>query len=325
MRSLLHVDGCSPQVSSLKSTALVIGINGQDGVLLAPHLAKNGLEVFGLGRQGAPAPEIRPQLSKYVSLDVSCREQLLRCLKKLSPDYIFYAAAVHGSHDYCYEDQWERAHNVNILGFNAVLDYSRVHNTSCKIYLFSSGKVFRKQAQINEHTPQNATCIYTITKVAAQNLAQYYRSQFGLNTSVLYFFNHESTRRPDSFFVPRILEILRKSKADRKYKGKINTLDFWCDWGCADEYMSLLAGGLDQLAGNDVIFATGDTVWARDVVDELFREHSLNYGDHILEEQRNSTPRELKWVASNSKLCRLVKNEPMTSGLDVFMAAQKLS
>lgn len=304
-------------------TALVLGVNGQDGSYLAERLAHNGWQVVGTSRQAAARPELAGVLAAYHALDLTDTATLQQVLPAVQPDAIFHTAAVHGAAGFRYEDVWLSAHTVNTLSLHAVLDYARATRTArpgVQVVYFSSAKVFGPLdgRVIDEATPRVSTCIYSITKNAAADLVQYYRARHGVAASVVWLFNHESARRPTQFFVPQVLDALAKSLADRRHRAVLGSLDFWCDWGHAQEYMTLLADGCDALRGQDVVLATGHTVWARDVVTELFAGAGLAVGDHITTATVQPRQPATAWRADVAKLERLMGTRPAMSGVAVF-------
>lgn len=301
-------------------TALVLGVNGQDGSYLAERLAHNGWRVVGTSRQAAARPELAGVLGAYHALDLNDTAALQPWLRTVRPDAIFHTAAVHGAAGFRYEDVWLSAHAVNTLSVHAALEYARTAGPGVQVVYFSSAKAFGTLdgRVIDEATPRVSSCIYSITKNAAADLVQYYRSRHGTAASVVWLFNHESARRPPQFFVPQVLDALVRSQADRRHKATLASLDFWCDWGHAQEYMTLIADGCDTLRGQDVVLATGHTVWARDVVTELFAGAGLAVDDHIQTTSRQERQPAAFWRADPVKLARLTGTQPTISGVGVF-------
>lgn len=306
-------------------TALVVGVNGQDGSYLAERLAHNQWRVVGTGRQGQPRAGLAGQLAQYCALDLTDTAALQRALHDLQPDAIFFAAAVHGAAGFDYESVWLSAHQVNTLALHAALEHARTHagrdGGKVQVLYFGSAKMFGELAgrTIDESTPRVSSCIYSITKNAGADLVQYYRAAHGVDASVVWLFNHESERRPPQFFATQVVQALARSLQDRRHTVALNTLDFWCDWGHAREYMALMADHCDALRGHDVVLATGHTVWAREVVTDLFALHGLAVADHIRTTAAGRGPQEAtRWQADNTRLQRLTGARPTLSGLAVF-------
>ena len=64
-------------------------------------------------------------------------------------------------------------------------------------------------------------------------------------------------------------------------KEAIKTLDFHADWGCAREYMGLVSRAIKNGLNEDLVIATGETVYAADAINELFAAHGLDYRDYL--------------------------------------------
>lgn len=304
----------------IHKTALVIGVNGQDGSYLAQHLRARNWNVVGIGRQSRPRIEVANYLSTYYQIDIADTKSFQRCIAESRPDMIFHTAAIHGHAGFQYENVWLAVHQVNTISLHAVLEYARLENTNAQVIYFSSGKVFGDLhgKTITETSRSSPRCIYSISKNAATALVSYYRENHGINASVIWLFNHESERRSQDFFVIKIVTALKKSLANRLYSTCVDSLDFWCDWGSANEYMRLLTEACAFLRGEDFILATGKTVWAKDVVRELFSRHGLAIEDHIDTDFSGMKKRSEFWTANNEKFKNITGLSPAISGVDVF-------
>ncbi len=293
---------------------LVLGINGQDGSYLAEQLIADGCEVIGLGRQEA-SKWISDSCDHftYYQYDLNRANDFLNVLQKFSPDYIYHAAAVHGSSGFNYEAVWYSAHAVNSLITHAALEYCRI-NMACHFIYLSSSKVlnFSDGDLITESTAKKSDSIYSITKNTSSNLIEYYRSCHGVNASVVYTFNHESVRRSGDFFIPKIVNILKKSIGNPDYCEAISNLSFFCDWGCAKEYMSLVVDISRQAIGVDFVMGTGATLWGKDFAKDLFGRYGLLADRHIYEVNPNISQvgNKLPWHVSCENLSKYIHRTP---------------
>lgn len=301
-------------------SALILGVNGQDGSYLAQYLYIRNWTVWGIGRQSAPRHEILNYLAKYISIDLNDVNSFQRCLSELAPDVILHAAAIHGPSGFKYEDVWQTAHQVNVTSLHAVLEYARLENTQAQVVYFSSAKVFGdlNGKEIFESSQKYSNCIYSITKNTAASLIEYYRNSHGINASVIWLFNHESERRSSEYFVMKIVDALQNSIINKKYKTCVRSLGFWSDWGSAREYMELLAESVTMIRSEDYILSTGKTVWARDVVEDFFFRHNLSLKDHIITETDEITQHIGYWTASNEKFKKLTGLSPQINGVEVY-------
>jgi GDPmannose 4,6-dehydratase len=294
---------------------LVLGVNGQDGSFLAERLLAEGYCVVGVGRQDTSRwiSSHCPNFT-YCQYDLSDAENFPKLVESFSPDYIYHAAAIHGSAGFDYEEVWYSAHAVNTLITHAALEYCRA-NVKCRFIYLSSSKVFNYSDGdlITEGTTKKSDCIYSITKNSSSNLIEYYRKRHGVSASIVYTFNHESIRRNRDFFIPKIVNILQKSIGDHRYREDVYSLSFFCDWGCAKEYMDLVFEISSQAIGNDFVVATGNTLFGKDFVSELFSRYGLRAEDHVNETSAviNQNKFELPWKVSCEKLKRYTSRAPL--------------
>jgi GDPmannose 4,6-dehydratase len=251
-------------------TALVLGVNGQDGSYLAEVLIARGYAVTGAGRQ-AGSRWVDPSRFRYAALDVRDAAALDALLIEVRPDEIYHMAAVHGSAGYAYEAGWRDALAVNVGSVHTCLEHMRTRSAPTRLFYASSVKAFGAHPPecIDETTPRVSDCLYSITKNAATELIHYYRAQHGTWACVGYYFNHDSPRRPDSYFLPRLAASLAAKLGKGGSAPGVATLDFWCDWGSSREFMELTADLLQADRPTDVIFATGAPTYAAQLATEL--------------------------------------------------------
>jgi len=298
--------------SDLRGTCLVVGVNGQDGSYLAEDLIRRGYFVLGVGRQASSKWIEVSKSFRYFQVDLNQPEKVVDILKQYLPDKIFYLAATHGSANFNYDDFWLEAHTVNTIIPHTFLNFIKKEKPSTRFFFISSSKVFAcaDGQVINEHSKRESKSIYAITKNAAVDLIEYYRVKYKINASVFFAFNHESPRRSVDYFFPKIIELLSKSIIDSHYVAQIDHLNFWCDWGDASEYMSIVADVADQDIMENFILATGSTVWARDFVQKLFSRYSLDYKNHIEELNPNEGIKNKPWRADISGIQRAIGRKP---------------
>jgi len=265
--------------------ALVIGANGQDGTFLVRHLIASGrYNVIGVGKQDSPSCNINSLSFQYLKIDLREENKLSEVLRNSKPDLICHVAVVHTSAGGAYETLFRDVLKVNVGSVYTILEYQRERLESIFIYA-SSAKVFGTPLPefIHEDTPKKNQCLYSISKNTAFHLIDYYRKNHGCQASVVHLFNHESELRPDGFFIPTILKCLVSAMNDDSHVTHVNTLDFYCDWGSAKEYMSIMMEVGDKAPTEDFVVARGVCLYARDFVRNLFARYGLDYKDHIKE------------------------------------------
>ena len=137
--------------------------------------------------------------------------------------------------------------------------------------------------------------IYTAVKLFIFNfqntsteLIRYYREKYALKANVVWTFNHESSRRADDYFIPKLVGFLAESIRDPRFKGELYSLDAVCDWGDAKEFMNICCEVTQNYPRVDVILATGKPLVARVLARDIFNQYGLNYRNHIRVREKNS-------------------------------------
>lgn len=264
-------------------TAAVLGANGQDGTFLVRHLLKQGFAVRGVGAQERSRHEIPSPRYTYQSLDLRKTEDLTAWLKAVKPDRVFHVAAVHLSAGGRYESLWPEALQVNVASVQAVLEYLRLEHPESRLVYASSGKVFGEPypAVVHEEIPHRGNGLYEMTKKVAGEAIEYYRRRHGVKALAVYLFNHESLWRPAHFFIPKVVRCLAEALKNPRHTSSVQTLDFYCDWGSAEEYTDLMVEVAEASPWEDVVMATGTATQAEELVATLFARHGLEYRNHL--------------------------------------------
>lgn len=307
------------EVTDKMGPSLVIGVNGQDGSYLAEHLLSEGLNVVGIGRQQAsryvkPAPNF-----SYRHLDLGDVDALATLLSEIRPDRIYYLAAIHGAAGFSYEETWQAALKVNLGAVQICLEHLRLSGDRGRLLYASSLKAFGAQppSVVSEASERRSSCLYSITKNGAFDLIDYYRRSHGLRATVLFLLNHESPRRPDHFFLPRLTSLLADSLKGEPKGQPLKSLDFACDWGSSLEYMMMAKRLLDLDDNRDYVLGTGRTWTGLELTEALFAAAGLDWQIHVdLEKAPSSEPiREFR--ADIARLETALGSGPIETALDV--------
>ena len=258
-------------------TCLVLGVNGQDGSFLAEYLLGQGHRVLGVGRQPTSRwIDLTSSNFRYLSANLQDLAAYENILSRVQPDIIFSCAAVHGPSGFDYKERWKENLQVNCIITHASLEYLR-QSLDAGLYFLGSSKSFAPDlgGPITELSPRSTNCLYSLAKNTSTELIQYYRREFKVRASVIWAFNHESTRRGSDYFIPKLVRALRQAIRGDEQTETFTTMDFWCDWGCAKEYMNCIGMMAEQEIYEDVIIARGKPVFAQALADSLFAPHGL--------------------------------------------------
>jgi GDPmannose 4,6-dehydratase len=265
--------------------SLILGVNGQDGSYLAETLLARGHEVVGLGRDASsryvgPTPRYR-----YISADLREMDQFARVVNEVAPDHAFHMAAVHGAAGFAYEALWRDMMAVNVLSLHVLLEHARAAAPDLRIVYASSSKIFAQplSGAVDEESAVQATCLYGIGKVAAGDLMTYYRAAHSVSATNIILFHHESPRRDPEYLLPTLARAIAAAKLDPGHQTTIRTLDFWIDWGAADEFMEIAADIAENTNEPELVLASGKTWHGREAAKHLFALHGLDSERHLIE------------------------------------------
>lgn len=267
-------------------TAMITGINGQDGYYLSSLLLEKGYNVVGLSRR--PPPEPAPALPaceaerlriEYYSLhDASC---LYRLLERYRPDE-FYNLAGQSHVGASFKIPIETVDTISLATI-AILEAIRYTDKSIRLYQASSSEIFGSNPNIpfTEDTTFFPSSPYACAKVLSHNLIRNYRASYDMHVSAGILFNHESPRRNSSFVTRKITSSAAKIKMGLQDKLYLGNLDACRDWGFAGDYVKAMWLMLQQDKPDDYVIATGKVYSVRDWLSTVFDIAGLRVEDHV--------------------------------------------
>lgn len=256
-------------------TALITGITGQDGGVLARILIEKGYQVYGL-RPYLPVDDTQniSDIKKSLSLvygDVQDTASLIRVLEQIKPDEIYnFSALTHVGLSFSMP---EAVGNINGQGVVRLMEAMRATgiDKTARLYQASSSEMFgNAPAPQNEQTAFCPCSPYGCSKLYAYWMVRTYRDAYGMHASNGILFNHESAYRGDEFVTRKITRTLGEFSMGRKEPLKLGNIDARRDWGHAYDYMMGAWMMLQQPRPDDYVLATGHTRSVRDFVDLAF-------------------------------------------------------
>jgi GDPmannose 4,6-dehydratase len=275
--------------------ALITGITGQDGAILARILLDKGYAVHGI-RPYMPVRDTErlEPIQQHIVLhhaDMSDGASLLRVLQAVQPDEIYNLAAM--SHVHASFSMPELTANVNGLGTLRLLEAMRTLGLekTARFYQASSSEMFgNAPAPQNEHTPFAPCSPYAAAKLYAYWMVRSYRDAYGFHASNGILFNHESPVRGEEFVTRKITRTVGEIEAGVRDVLTLGNLDAQRDWGHAQDYMMGAWMMLQQDEPDDYVLATGVTHTVRDFVVAAFSHMGTDIvwqGEGVEEEGRD--------------------------------------
>jgi GDPmannose 4,6-dehydratase len=264
--------------------ALITGIGGQDGSLLAELLLDNGYEVAGVVRRtGASYPNldgIRERID-LVEADLSDQLALVRALRSARPHEVYNLASV--SFVPASWDQPVLTAELAAVGVTALLEAIREVDSAIRFYQASSSEIFGEPlaSPQTEETPLSPLTPYGVAKAYAHFIARSYRRRYGLHTSAGILYNHESPRRPLEFVPRKVAHAAAAISLGQEGELWLGDLDSRRDWGYAPDYVRAMWLMVQQDEGDEYVVATGVTHSVRDLVEIAFAHVGLDPADYV--------------------------------------------
>lgn len=256
-------------------TALILGINGQDGRILADFLRQKHYTVHGLRPYTPQGDEALGALIEHGVIlhygDLMDTGSLLRVLEKTQPDEIYNLAAL--SHVHVSFDQPEAVGNINALGPVRLLEAIRALGMMdhVRFYQAGSSEMFgRSPPPQRETTPFQPCSPYAAAKLYAHWMVRNCREAYGLFACNGILFNHESTLRGEEFVTRKITRAIGEIMAGQRDQLLLGNLEARRDWGHAHDYMRGAWMMLQQGEADDYVLATGQARTVREFTERAF-------------------------------------------------------
>jgi GDPmannose 4,6-dehydratase len=295
-------------------TALITGVNGQDGSYLAEFLLAKGYEVHGVIRRSSSFNTQRVEhiyhdphesgvrfLMHYA--DLSDSGSLINLIRDLRPDEIYHLGAQ--SHVKVSFEIPEYTADATALGTIRMLEAIRASGVQTRFYQASSSEMYGSAAPPqSEETPFHPRSPYGVSKVFAYWATVNYREAHGLFACNGILFNHESIRRGETFVTRKISRAVARIKAGLQDKLYLGNLDATRDWGYAPEYVEAMWLILQQDEPEDFVIATGEAHTVREFVELAFDRVGIDWERHVEIDPRYFRPAEVEALCGDPAKAR---------------------
>ncbi|HEY8192137.1 MAG TPA: GDP-mannose 4,6-dehydratase [Alphaproteobacteria bacterium] len=265
----------------MRKIALITGVTGQDGALLAGFLLDKGYEVHGMRLYAATDDTARlkdllsnPSFKLHYG-DLTDGGALWRLLSEIKPHEIYNLAAQ--SHVKVSFEMPEATADINALGTLRLLEAIRGLKLETRFYQASSSEMFgNAPAPQSETTPFQPCSPYGAAKLYAYWITRNYRDAYGLHASNGILFNHESPVRGEEFVTRKIARAVAAIEAGTQEILKIGNLAARRDWGHAADYVQGMWLMLQQDTPGDYVLATGKARSVKEFVTAAFALTGVN-------------------------------------------------
>jgi GDPmannose 4,6-dehydratase len=269
--------------------ALITGVTGQDGALLAEFLVAKSYIVHGIKRRSSSFNTARVdhlyqdphEADVRMTLhygDMTDATNLIRIVKQVQPTEIYNLAAQ--SHVQVSFETPEYTANADALGTLRLLEAIRILglDKEARFYQASTSELFGKVIEVpqRETTPFHPRSPYAAAKLYAHWITVNYREAYGLHASNGILFNHEGPTRGETFVTRKITRAVAAIELGLQEKLYLGNLDAERDWGHARDYVEGMWLILQQSQPDDYVLATGEKHSVRRFTELAFSEIGKN-------------------------------------------------
>jgi GDPmannose 4,6-dehydratase len=267
-------------------TALITGINGQDGSYLAELLVGKGYRVCGLVRQPVTNPfprlaSVRDRV-ELIQADLLDQRALADILGAVRPDEVYNLAATT-----FVPASWQDPLTTTefaVLSVARLLDALRRHCPAARFFQAGSSEMFGSAAEQpqRETTPFRPRSPYGGAKVCAHYLTTSHREAYGVFACTGILFNHESPRRAPEFVTRKITQGVARIRLGLAKELRLGNLQARRDWGFAGDCVRAMWLMLQQDRPDDYVIGTGEAHSVEEFVAAAFAHVGLNWQEHVV-------------------------------------------
>lgn len=273
----------------MAKTALITGITGQDGSLLADFLLKKNYKVVGIKRRSSSFNTqridhlykdnvIKPKNKfQLVYGDLTDSSNILRLIDSVKPNEIYNLGAQ--SHVHTSFEIPEFTANVDAFGSLRILEAIRVLKLQKKTryYQASTSEIFgNTEIPQNEKTPFKPASPYAVSKLYAYWTTVNYRNAYNIFAVNGILFNHEGPRRGKTFVSRKITRAVSEIYLKKRKFFTLGNLNAKRDWGSAKDYVESMWLMLKAKKPSDYVISTGKSYTVKKFVEESFKYVGIN-------------------------------------------------
>ena len=280
---------------SMNKTAVISGINGQDGYYLTKLLLEKGYRVIGVQRRASsstawrlidlPAYDVAVKANRlmFEAGDITDFSSIARIVSAYKPNE-FYNLAAQSQVWHSFKSPLSTL-EITGLGAAVCLEAVRQFAPKCRFYQAGSSEQYGNSAIfgknqpsrdkvferiLDESSPMIPRSPYGVAKLMAHTLVRNYREAYGMFAVGGILFNHESPYRGIEFVTRKITSGIADILAGHATNIELGNLDSWRDWGHAEDYMRAAWLMLQQHEPVDYVIASGETHQISEFLDIAF-------------------------------------------------------
>ena len=265
--------------------ALVTGVGGQDGSLLARLLLNGGTRWPASSGAIRPpyADALAPLAGRVALVPANLLDQasLVAALRATGATEVYNLAAPS-----FVPRSWDEpvlTAEFAAVGATSLLEAIREVDPAIRFYQASSSEIFgepRETPQTEETAPSPLTP-YGVAKAYAHFITSSYRRHYGMFTCCGILYNHESPLRPVDFLPRKVSRAAAAISLGLEQELVLGDLSARRDWGYAGDYVHAMWLMLQHDEPGDYVVATGVTHSVEELVACAFGAVGLDWREHV--------------------------------------------
>lgn len=270
-------------------TAIISGIGGQDGALLAEYLLKKGYEVIGLSAAHRDSSLLR---LTYLGIrdrivvrrvNLQSQKEVEELLTRTRIDEFYNLAAMSSVGDSF--KQPSATFEFNTISVLNILEAIRHVSPKTRFYQASSSEMFgnigKSRLPIKESFLFHPASPYGISKASAHWLAVNYREAYKLDACCGILFNHESALRPSHFVIKKVIRTAIRIKNGDEDSLTLGNMAIVRDWGYAPLYVDAMWRMMQQEKMDDFLICSGIPTSLNGFVKTVFNHLDLDMSRYV--------------------------------------------
>lgn len=294
-------------------TAIITGVNGQDGSYLSRLLLEKQYKVIGLIRNKNSDISNLEYLGidkeiEFEVCDLSDYNQINKLISKYKPNEIYNLAAMSSvGKSFQFPSETLRFNIISVLN---ILESIRIVSPKTRFYQASSSEMFGKVSSLPITGDENYHPLspYAVSKVSTHLMTKNYREAYGVYACTGILFNHESYLRAENFFIKKIIrESINISKNKQHYM-IVGNVEIKRDFGFAEKYVEAMYLMMQKDKAGDYIVCSGKSVKLLDIIQYVFDKFNIPRDRLVIDENlyrplemediygdKSKTEKELSW------------------------------
>ena len=305
-----------------KKTAIIFGITGQDGSLLADLLLKKGYKVVGQTRL-----KTKTNCDNLERLGILSRIEIISISKPDIVSMVSLFDSIQPCEVYNLSGQSSigMSFSLPVETFNSqaiftiiLLEALRKVEKPFKFFNAGSGDCYgdTSNGAANENTPFLPSNPYAVAKIASFWSVANYRESYKIFACTGILFNHESVHRTVKFVTRKIISAAVRISLGSDELLYLGDLSIKRDWGFAPEYVEAMWRMLQQNRPLDLIISTVESHTLQDFVALSFKSVGLEWKKYVIAEDVELRPSDARENHGNPSKAKMILDWESSYNID---------